>query len=49
MIVNHPKVMSPLAKPIPDQPHLTQRFELFINGWEVVNSYTELNDPRIQK
>lgn len=41
--------MSPLAKPIPDKPHLTQRFELFINGWEVVNSYTELNDPRIQK
>lgn len=41
--------MSPLAKPIESAPHLTQRFELFINGWEVVNSYTELNDPRIQK
>lgn len=38
--MNHPKVMSPLAKPIPEHPHLTQRFELFINGWEVVNSYT---------
>lgn len=49
MIINHPKVMSPLAKPIEGAPHLTQRFELFINGWEVVNSYTELNDPRIQK
>jgi lysyl-tRNA synthetase class 2 len=42
-------VLSPLAKPIAGSPHLTQRFELFINGWEVVNSYTELNDPKIQK
>ena len=49
MIKNHPRVMSPLAKPIPDRPHLTLRFELFINGWEIVNSYTELNDPRVQR
>lgn len=41
--------MSPLAKPIPDKPHLTQRFEVFINGYEIVNSYTELNDPAVQK
>ena len=41
--------MSPLAKQIPDRPHLTQRFQLFINGWEIVNSYTDLNDPRIQR
>jgi lysyl-tRNA synthetase class 2 len=49
LIINHPMVLSPLAKPIASSPHLTQRFELFINGWEVVNSYTELNDPSIQK
>ena len=40
--------MSPLAKPCPNNPHLTERFEGFINGWEVVNSYTELNDPVMQ-
>ena len=49
IIKNHPKIMSPLAKPIPSKPHLTQRFELFINGWEIVNSYTELNIPQIQR
>jgi lysyl-tRNA synthetase class 2 len=49
LILHHPRVLSPLAKPLPDRPHLTARFEFFINGWELVNAYTELNDPRIQR
>lgn len=49
LLFNHPKILSPLAKPLPDRPHLTARFELFMRGWELVNSYTELNDPRIQR
>jgi lysyl-tRNA synthetase, class II len=49
LILHHPRVLSPLAKPLPDRPHLTARFELFIKGWEFVNAYSELNDPRIQK
>lgn len=47
-ITDHPRVMSPLAKPHQLNPHLTERFELFVNGWEIVNSYTELNDPEEQ-
>ena len=35
--------------PLVDRPHLTARFELFLRGWELVNAYTELNDPRIQR
>jgi lysyl-tRNA synthetase, class II len=48
-IMNHPTIMSPLAKTHPDNPELTERFELFIAGFELCNSYTELNDPRIQR
>lgn len=47
-LINHPKIMSPLAKPHEDNSHLTERFELFIGGWEIANAYTELNDPEIQ-
>jgi len=48
-IMNHPKLMSPLAKDHRDQPGLTERFELFINFKEVCNAYTELNDPVEQR
>lgn len=48
-IMNHPQIMSPLAKYHHNNKFLTERFELFIYGTEYVNSYTELNDPHIQK
>lgn len=48
-IINHPKIMSPLAKPHRTQPWKTERFELFIIQKEYANSYTELNIPSIQK
>ena len=48
-IMNHPLIMSPLAKPHRENPQLTERFELFVNCFELCNAYTELNDPRIQK
>jgi len=48
-VTKHPMVMSPLAKPDPESPHLAQRFELFVAGLELCNAYTELNDPQIQR
>lgn len=48
-IMNHPLIMSPLAKPHRENSQLTERFELFVNCFELCNAYTELNDPRIQK
>lgn len=33
LLMHHPKILSPLAKPLEDRPHLTARFELFIRGW----------------
>ena len=47
-IYGHPQIMSPLAKWDRNRPGLTERFELFINGVEYSNAYTELNDPNIQ-
>ena len=47
-IVNHPVIMSPLAKSHRNDLRLTERFELFIAGMELCNAYTELNDPKIQ-
>lgn len=47
-ITDHPRLMSPLAKPREDNSQITERFELFVAGWEVCNAYTELNDPRVQ-
>lgn len=44
-LCNHPLIMSPLAKNHRDDKELTERFELFINGMEICNAYTELNDP----
>jgi lysyl-tRNA synthetase, class II len=48
-LIDHPQLMSPLAKWHRSEPELTERFELFINGHEVCNAYTELNDPFVQR
>ncbi|KAH9317389.1 hypothetical protein KI387_019158 [Taxus chinensis] len=48
-IINHPKIMSPLAKWHRTRPELTERFELFVNKHELCNAYTELNDPVVQR
>lgn len=48
-IINHPEIMSPLAKYHRSKPGLTERFELFINKHEACNAYTELNDPIVQR
>ncbi|KAF8389389.1 hypothetical protein HHK36_026084 [Tetracentron sinense] len=48
-IINHPEIMSPLAKWHRSIPGVTERFELFINKHEVCNAYTELNDPVVQR
>ncbi|KAJ8618849.1 hypothetical protein MRB53_015035 [Persea americana] len=48
-IINHPEIMSPLAKWHRSQSGLTERFELFVNKHEVCNAYTELNDPVVQR
>lgn len=48
-LMNHPQFMSPLAKTHCTRPDVAERFELFVNGKELCNSYTELNDPVIQR
>lgn len=48
-IINHPEVMSPLAKTHRSRPGLTERFEMFCLTKELCNAYTELNDPVIQR
>ncbi|CAH8312766.1 unnamed protein product [Eruca vesicaria subsp. sativa] len=48
-IMNHPEIMSPLAKSHRSIKGLTERFELFINQHELCNAYTELNDPVVQR
>lgn len=48
-IINHPEIMSPLAKYHRSIPGVTERFELFMNTKEVCNAYTELNDPAVQR
>jgi lysyl-tRNA synthetase class 2 len=48
-IIDHPAMMSPLAKYHRSKAELTERFELFINGKELANAYTELNNPRVQR
>ena len=48
-VMDHPIEISPLTKKKPDTPELVERFELFINGWEMCNAYSELNDPIDQR
>lgn len=48
-ITDHPVDISPLTKRKPDKPEYVERFELFINGWEMCNAYSELNDPIDQR
>lgn len=48
-ILEHPQVMSPLAKYHRSIPGLTERFELFVVKKEICNAYTELNDPAVQR
>ena len=48
-VMDHPVDISPLTKKKPDAPEYTERFELFMNGWEMANAYSELNDPIDQR
>ena len=48
-ILDYPEVMSPLAKAKPGMPGYVERFEAFAAGMEIANSYTELNDPAVQR
>ncbi len=48
-IMDHPIEISPLTKKKPDDPEKVERFELYINGWEMCNAYSELNDPVDQR
>lgn len=48
-VMDHPALMSPLAKYHRNDPELTERFELFVVGREVCNAYTELNNPFVQR
>ncbi len=47
-IIDYPKSISPLSKASPKNPNVAERFELFINGMECANGFSELNDPREQ-
>ncbi|TGW15595.1 lysine--tRNA ligase [bacterium NHP-B] len=47
-VTHFPTEISPLAKQCEDQLHLTERFESYVNGWEIANGFSELNDPREQ-
>ncbi|MDR3306215.1 MAG: lysine--tRNA ligase [Endomicrobium sp.] len=48
-VMDYPAVYSPLSKVKFDQPEIAERFELYINGMEIGNAYSELNDPELQK
>eukprot|EP01116_Phalansterium_solitarium_P010911 TRINITY_DN2648_c0_g1_i1.p1 TRINITY_DN2648_c0_g1~~TRINITY_DN2648_c0_g1_i1.p1 ORF type:complete len:578 (+),score=289.48 TRINITY_DN2648_c0_g1_i1:103-1836(+) len=48
-IIDHPQIMSPLAKYHRSEPQLTERFECFVNTREICNAYTELNNPHVQR
>ena len=48
-VMDHPIEISPLTKKKPEDPNKVERFELFMNGWEMCNAYSELNDPIDQR
>ena len=48
-IMDHPIEISPLTKKKPEDPNYVERFEFFMNGWEMANAYSELNDPIDQR
>ncbi len=48
-VMDHPIEISPLTKKKPDNPEYVERFEFFMNGWEMANAYSELNDPVDQR
>lgn len=48
-VIHHPTELAPLAKQIPDNPKYDARFQLIIGGWEIVNAFSELNDPILQR
>ena len=48
-VMDHPIEISPLTKKKPEDPNYVERFELFMNGWEMCNAYSELNDPIDQR
>ena len=48
-VMDHPIEISPLTKKKPEDPNYVERFEMFINGWEMCNAYSELNDPIDQR
>ena len=48
-VMDHPIEISPLTKKKPENPDYVERFEFFMNGWEMANAYSELNDPEDQR
>jgi lysyl-tRNA synthetase class 2 len=48
-LINHPKLVSPLSKSLPENPELTERFQVLLAGSEVGNGFSELNDPLDQR
>ena len=48
-VMDHPIEISPLTKKKPEDPNYVERFEFFMNGWELANAYSELNDPIDQR
>jgi len=48
-VMDHPVEISPLTKRKPEDPDYVERFEMFMNGWEMCNAYSELNDPIDQR
>jgi lysyl-tRNA synthetase class 2 len=48
-VMDHPLEISPLTKKKPENPEYVERFEFFMNGWEMANAYSELNDPIDQR
>ncbi len=48
-VMDHPVEISPLTKKKPEDPEYVERFEMFMNGWEMCNAYSELNDPIDQR